>query len=179
MTIEKLIGDVIAKEGGYSHHSADRGGPTRWGVTQAVAQRHGYRGDMRHFPYRDAVAIYRIQYWLRPGFDKIAEHAPSLAAELFDTGVNMGPAVATGFLQRALNALNRNGADFHDLATDRKIGTQTIAALQQFLRKRGTNGEAVLRKAVDALQGERYITLTETRPRNEAFLYGWLANRIA
>ena len=28
------------------------------------------------------------------------------------------------------------------------------------------------------LQGERYLRLAERRPANEAFLYGWLANRI-
>jgi hypothetical protein len=36
----------------------------------------------------------------------------------------------------------------------------------------------VLVKAIDALQGERYIALAERRPANEAFLYGWLAQRI-
>ena len=36
----------------------------------------------------------------------------------------------------------------------------------------------VLLKAMEALQGERYIALAESRPANEAFLYGWLANRI-
>ena len=39
-------------------------------------------------------------------------------------------------------------------------------------------GEGVLLKAAEALQGERYVSLTERRPANEAFLYGWLANRI-
>ena len=32
-------------------------------------------------------------------------------------------------------------------------------------------------KAIEALQGERYVALAERRPANEAFLYGWLANR--
>jgi hypothetical protein len=36
----------------------------------------------------------------------------------------------------------------------------------------------VLLRALEALQGERYIRLAELRPANEAFLYGWLANRI-
>ncbi len=178
MTIEKLIEDVIAIEGDYSNHPADRGGPTRWGVTEAVARRHGYPGDMRHFPYAEAVVIYKRNYWLRPGFDKISKHAPQLAEELFDTGINMGPGVAISFLQRALNALNRNGHDFPDIKADRKIGPQTIGALEQFLQKRRTSGETVLLKAVEALQGERYIKLAEQRPANEAFLYGWLANRI-
>ena len=46
MTIDTLIDGVIGREGGYSNHPADRGGPTRWGVTEAVARANGYRGDM-------------------------------------------------------------------------------------------------------------------------------------
>ena len=111
-------------------------------------------------------------------FDEVAIHAPSLAAELFDTGINMGTGTATAFLQRALNALNREGRDYADLTVDRQIGPSTLAALQAFLRKRGTGGEAVLLKAVEALQGAHYINIAEARPSQEAFVYGWLANRI-
>ena len=111
MDVDELIDDVIGREGGYSSHPADRGGPTRWGITEAVARAHGFAGDMRSFPREEAVAIYRRRYWLRPGFDRVAELAPRIAAELFDTGVNMGPEVAAGFLQRALNALNRGASD--------------------------------------------------------------------
>lgn len=178
MDVEALIDEVIGREGGYSNHPADRGGPTRWGITEAVARSHGYHGDMRSFPRSEAAAIYRRIYWLRPGLDRVAELAPQLAAELFDTGVNMGPAVASGFLQRALNALNRGAIDFPDIAVDRRIGPRTIDALSHFLRRRGANGETVLLKAVEALQGERYVALAEQRPANEAFLYGWLANRL-
>ena len=173
-----LIDEVIAREGGYSNHPADKGGPTRWGITEAVARSHGFRGDMKSFPRAEAVAIYRRLYWLRPAFDRVAAHAPRLAAELFDTGVNMGPPVAAGFLQRALNALNRGASDFPDIPVDRQIGDRTIAALKAFLATRGKAGESVLLKACEALQGERYLSLAESRPANEAFLYGWLANRI-
>ena len=178
MEIEALIGEVIGREGGFSNHPADRGGATRWGITEAVARAHGWRGSMQDLPRAEAAAIYKRLYWLRPGFDRVAALAPGLAAELFDTGVNMGPAVAAGFLQRALNALNRGGRDYPDLALDRRIGGRTIAALAAFLEKRGAAGEAVLVKAVEALQGERYLRLAEQRPANEAFLFGWLANRI-
>lgn len=178
MTIDELIEEVIAREGGYSNHPADRGGPTRWGVTQAVARQHGFTGDMRVFPRDEAVAIYRRLYWLRPRFAEVANHAPTLAAELFDTGINMGPAVAARFLQRALNALNRIGKDYSDIVVDGAVGPATLAALDAFLGHRGPAGETVLIKAVEALQGERYLTLAERRPANEAFLYGWLANRI-
>jgi lysozyme family protein len=178
MDVTTLIEEAIGREGGYVNHPADTGGATRWGVTEAVARAHGYRGNMRFYPREEAVAVYRRIYWLRPGFDRVAALAPRLAAEMFDTGINMGPDVAAGFLQRALNALNRGGSDYPDLLVDRRIGDLTIAALAAFLALRGAPGETVLLKALEALQGERYVSLAEQRPANEAFLYGWLANRI-
>lgn len=90
----------------------------------------------------------------------------------------MGPAIGVRFLQRALNALNRNARDFPDMTVDGAIGPLTLAALDAFLALRGPAGEMVLLKAIEAQQGERYIALAERRPANEAFLYGWLANRI-
>ena len=154
--VDDLIDKIIILEGGFTDHPADRGGPTRWGITEAVARSHGYEGEMRDFPRQQAAAIYKRNYWMRPGFDRVARLAPSLAADLFDTAVNMGSGTATLFLQRALNALNRNGRDYDDIAVDRKM-----------------------LKAVEALQGARYIELAEKRSANEAFLFGWLDKRIA
>jgi lysozyme family protein len=176
--VARLIDAAIGREGGYANVPADKGGPTRWGVTEAVARVNGYAGDMRVYPRAEAVEVYRRLYWLRPHLDQVALHAPKVAAELFDTGINMGTEVAAGFLQRALNALNRGAADYADIAIDRRIGQATIAALAGFIARRGAAGEAVLVKALEALQGERYLSLSESRPANEAFLYGWLANRI-
>lgn len=178
MDISALIDEVIAREGGYGNHPADRGGPTNFGITQAVARANGFMGDMRALPRGVAEAIYRRLYWEKPGFAFVAELAPKVAAELFDTAVNMGPGMAGGFLQRALNALNRNEADYPDLKVDQSVGAKTLAALGAFLKLRGKAGERVLIVALEALQGERYMALAEKRPANEAFLYGWLANRI-
>lgn len=135
-------------------------------------------GDMKLLPRSVAEAIYRRLYWERPGYAFIAEMSWPIAAELFDTGVNMGVATATGFLQRALNALNRNQKDYPDLKVDRQAGARTFAALTAFRALRGASGDKILLKALEALQGERYVALAEQRPANEAFLYGWLANRI-
>lgn len=178
MDIAKLIDEVVAREGGYSNHPNDKGGPTCWGITQRVARTHGYMGDMRSFPRSQAAQIYQTLYWDRPRFADIAHISPKIAAELFDTAVNMGTSVAVGFLQRALNALNRQQRDYRDLLLDRRIGPVTIAALSAFLATRGSQGESVLLKALEALQGELYLSLAEQRPANEAFLYGWMANRI-
>ncbi len=176
--VDQLIDALIEREGGYTNHPADKGGPTCFGITEAVARAHGYRGTMRLLPREEAVAIYKRFYWLRPHFDEVAKRSGRLAAELFDTEANMGPAVATTFLQRALTALNRNGQDYSDLVPDGRVGEQTLFALDTFLKVRGSSGETVLLRALEALQGERYLRLAERRPANEAFLYGWLANRI-
>ena len=177
-TVDQLIEALIEREGGYVNHPAARGGPTRYGITEAVARAHGYRGAMADLPHDEAAAIYRRLFWLRPGFDAIAGRSAALAAELFDTGVNMGPAVATTFLQRALTALNRGGRDYADLTPDGNAGPRTLAALDGYFAARGAAGETVLLRALEALQGERYLRLAEQRPANEAFLYGWLANRM-
>ena len=179
MGVDEMIDALIEREGGYVDNAADKGGPTCFGITQAVARANGYAGSMRELPRAEAEEIYRRLYWLRPRLDEIARRSPRIAGELFDTGVNMGPAVAITFLQRALTALNRNGGDYPDLVPDGRVGPQTLAALDAFLDLRGeAAGEQVLLRAIEALQGERYLRLAERRPSNEAFLYGWLANRI-
>lgn len=179
MDVDDLIDELIEREGGFVDHPADRGGPTCFGITEAVARAHGYGGAMARLPREQAAAIFRRLYWLRPRFDQVAERASRVAAELFDTGANMGPAVAATFLQRALTALNRGGQDYPDLVPDGRVGPSTLAALDAFLDVRGrASGETVLLRAIEALQGERYLRLAEKRPANEAFLYGWLANRI-
>ena len=179
MDVDELIDELIEREGGYVSHPADKGGPTRFGITEAVARAHGYRGAMKQLPREEAAGIYRRLYWLRPKLDHVARRAARIAAELFDTGINMGPSVAVTFLQRALTALNRNGADYPDLTPDGRIGGRTLEALDAFMAARGrAGGETVLLRALEALQGERYLRLAERRPANEAFLYGWLANRV-
>src|SRR3546814_18289233 len=71
----------------------------------------------------------------------------------------MGTAIAAGFLQRALNALNRTARDYPDIAVDRITGPRTLAALDAFLRVRHAGGDTVLLPAMEALQGERLIPL--------------------
>lgn len=177
MDIYGLIDEVIAREGGYSNHPNDRGGATRWGVTQAVARKYGYLGDMRNLPREKAVEIYHNIYWKTPRLEQIAHFAPILAAEIFDTAVNMGTHTAIRFLQRSLNAL-QDDEDRALLTLDGVIGSQSLSALERYLKLRGARGERVLTRAIDSLQGAKYIRLAEKRPANRVFLFGWLANRV-
>jgi len=91
LDIDQLVDGVIDREGGYSDQPADKGGPTCFGITEAVARANGYAGPMEKLPRGTAVAIYKGLYWLRPRLDEVANRSAGLASELFDTGVNMGP----------------------------------------------------------------------------------------
>ncbi|API59645.1 hypothetical protein BSL82_10205 [Tardibacter chloracetimidivorans] len=173
MNIEAELEELLKREGGYVNHPADRGGPTNFGITQAVARATGYAGDMRNLPRETAKAIYRKQYWTAPGFDRIDRLAPAVAAELFDTGVNMGTGVAARFLQRALNTFSGG------LVVDGQIGQKTLDALSAFLLKRGNRGHLNLVKVLNGFQVERYAEIVEKNPSQRAFFYGWIDARVA
>ncbi len=170
---------TVGLEGGYVDDPRDSGGATKYGITQAVARAHGYAGPMRDLPLDVAKAIYRKSYWDALNLDLVAQQSAKIAGEMFDTGVNMGISIPGRWLQRALNALNRGGKDYPDLAVDGKPGPATAAALAAFIRVRGKAGESVLLALLNGLQAAFYLDLTERRSKDEAFLYGWLANRVA
>lgn len=176
---DTLIAKLLPLEGGYSNNPADAGGETNWGVTIGVARENGYAGSMRAMTQAQAAAIYRAKYYAKPGIYLLAPLSAKIAGEMFDTGVNMGTGTAGIFLQRALNALNEQGKDYPDIVVDGGVGPGTAAALRSLLATRGPGAEAVVLKALNCLQGARYIELAEGRSANEAFEFGWLANRVS
>lgn len=179
MNFEAIIDRILLAEGGYVDNSDDSGGPTNFGITQAVARANGYDGDMRDLPEHLAREIYRKRYIVRPGFDKVAAIDPDIALELVDTGVNMGPQRAGEFFQRALNGFNQQGSRYADLFVDGQVGEVTRTALKAYLRWRGAGGKKVMLRALNCLQGAFYIELAESRPKDEAFVYGQILNRVA
>ncbi len=128
-----IIDNTIGKEGGYSNHPSDRGGPTRWGITQDVARANGYAGDMRQLPRELAVSIYLKRYWTQPRFSTIEPISVVIAEKMFDIGVNMGVSWPTIFLQQALNVLNRQGKDYSDINEDGDLGPASRSALAAYL----------------------------------------------
>ena len=178
MSITSIIQDIIKVEGGYTNDPSDSGGETCWGITVATARAAGFTGSMKDLTQQQAYDIYYKQYVVAPGFDKVLPLSEKIAAELVDTGVNMGVVVAGKFLQQSLNALNDGATQYADLVVDGAIGKGSISALQTFLNKRGADGEVVLLRALNALQAAKYISLAETSPKNERFLYGWFLNRV-
>lgn len=178
MTKDQIFDAILGKEGGYVNNPADKGGPTRWGITEKTARAHGYAGDMRVLPRETALSILTADYWTGPRFDLVAAVSPAIAAEICDTGVNMGPSVPAMWLQRWLTAMNSTGTLYPDLIPDGQIGPRTVVALTSFLKSRGKEGETVLLRALNCSQGARYLELAEQRAANETFLYGWIKERV-
>lgn len=176
---DEMVREVIRIEGGYVNRPDDSGGPTRYGITEDVARRHGYTGAMNNLPLALAISIYKKDYWDRLKLDEVEKLSPAIAHELFDTAINQGVERASEFLQRLLNVLNLKQAIYKDLRVDGQVGPATILALKSYLKARkGADGETVFIRGLNALQGAFYITLAERREKDEAFVYGWLLNRV-
>jgi len=133
---------------------------------------------MRSMPRVTAVAIYRQEYAIKPGFAAVAEIFSRVGEKLFDTGVNMGPARPALWLQEWLNALNQGGTLWPDLREDGDIGPATLAALRSYKAKRGAEGEARLLAGITGDQAVRYKQIARANPSQEAFVYGWLGRAL-
>lgn len=180
MNIEQYLDALIKREGGYVNDPLDHGHATKFGITQAVARSYGYQGAMENLTLETAREIYRNQYWLEPRFDQVNLISALIAEELFDTGVNCGISFTKPLLQRALNLLNRQGKEgWVDLKVAGEYGPATLQALIKYIKNRGKEGEKVLVRLLNIMQGQRYIEITEINPKHEQFFYGWLANRIS
>ena len=90
---------ILDFEGDYSDDAHDRGGKTRFGITELVARAHGYGGDMRELPLDVARDIYRQSYWEACKCDLLPW---PLSCLVFDAAVNQGVSAASRMMQRAL-----------------------------------------------------------------------------
>ena len=176
---DRLIGATLGLEGGYVDNPADKGGPTNWGVTQALARQYGYAGDMRAMTRDQASAILRQEFWTGPHLDQLAIVSERVAGKLLDTGINMGMAQPVTWLQRGLNVLNRRGADYADLPVTGHVGPLTLQALQGLVKARGlVRAERVLLIILQGFQTVYFVELGERLPADETFEDGWLENRV-
>ena len=153
MTFDEAFEILLRVEGGYSNHKDDRGGATRWGVTEAVARRHGYVGDMKDYPLAEAKKVYRVSYWDTLRLNDIR---PELRFDLFDSAVNSGVAQTVRWVQRILH-VNDDGI----------LGVVTLNAL----------ATANAAKFLAKFNGQRLLFMTSLGTWH-SFGRGW-ARRIA
>lgn len=175
MTFDDSVHAILQSEGGWSNDKRDSGGETMYGITEFVARQDGYSGDMRDLTEEQAKGIYRRRFWDLIKGDAVAALSEAVAAEMFDTAVNQGVSRAVEYLQRALNVFSSGPS----LKVDGAIGPVTLAALTAMLQRRGKQGEVVLVRALNGLQCAFYIDLAERRQKDEAYVYGWILNRVS
>ncbi|MDZ7893624.1 MAG: glycosyl hydrolase 108 family protein [Sphingobium sp.] len=84
--------------------------PTNWGITQALARKGGYQGDMRDLPRSRAFAIYWQQFVIARGSTCSHRDRPRLRPRSFGYGRQHGCALGRDVpAARTLNALQRAG----------------------------------------------------------------------
>lgn len=166
----------------YTDNPNDSGGPTKYGITlKALAT---YRKievtavDVENLTREEAIAIYTENYINKPGFANLVDIDNTVGLECIDTGVNMGPIIATMFLQRSLNAFSNNGTLWPKIIVDGQCGQATINVVHDMQLLRGQEGMAVLSILLNCMQGNKYLELAENNIKDGSFIYGWIKNRI-
>ncbi len=166
--IDQIISAMIAKwEGtGYSDHPADRGGPTKFGITGRTLGE--YLGkpvtpdQVKSMSWQQAVAIYRERYWFGANIDRLPEE---LQPVIFDMAVNHGPGTAVRLLQHALGDLGR------PMIGDGRLGKITTGIAAGLIKQLGAKA------VVDAICDRRrayYADIIAHDPSQRAFQHGWL-----
>jgi lysozyme family protein len=161
---EWAVEHTLKAEGVFSNHRWDPSGKTKYGITDAVARRHGHRVEDLTVP--QATAIYRSDYWNALGLDRIAAASWRVAMELFDTAVNTGPGRATKIAQEALATVFEQ-----DLVIDGGMGPKTQAAILRVIPRY----EPHLVAALNGFQFAYYLwLLRQQHPAAKKAIKGWM-----
>lgn len=100
-TFDSAIGDVLRAEGGYVNDPVDRGGATKYGISQKAYPKL----DIANLTEAQAREIYKRDYWDKIGADALPENLRELA---FDAAVNQG----VGWTKKALKRAGGDAAEF-------------------------------------------------------------------
>lgn len=176
------IDHLMNVEGGdkFTDIKSDRGGKTRFGVTETKANefkdvwpKFNFNGDTSTLPYELAYHIYKVDFWDRLQLTPISQIHPLIADRMLDIAVNRGQGTAATYLQRLLNVFNGRGRDYPDLKVDGVLGAVSINALKAFIAKRGHPGCKSIIVGLLSLQNTSYIAIAENDPSQEDFSNGW------
>lgn len=107
-TFDSAIGDVLRAEGGYVNDPVDRGGATKYGISQKAYPKL----DIANLTEAQAREIYKRDYWDKIGADALPENLRELA---FDAAVNQG----VGWTKKALKQAGGDAAEFLRLREQR------------------------------------------------------------
>lgn len=167
VAVEAMIDDVIRREGGFVDHPADRGGPTKFGITQATLARYlgraVKRAEIEQLSPDQARQIYRRDYYHGPRIDQLPARIQPF---VFDCAVNHGAGRAIGFVQQVCSQ-----AGFGQLVIDGVCGPKTIRAAHDAA---WTMKDWLLAALVEERRNF-YHAIVARNPSQAVFLDGWLA----
>lgn len=159
---EKIFDYLLKVEGGYSNDKHDKGGKTKYGITEEEAREFEYKGNMQDLTMDFAKNIYLKKYYLGNKLDKVAND--KVALSICDWAVNSGKNGIKN-AQIAINQLTNANLD-----TDGIIGSKTLEALNT------VDPENFL-EVYHNLQRIYYRSKVADDKTQENFLAGWL-NRV-
>ena len=147
---DKAIEKTLINEGGYVFDKDDRGGETNFGISKKAYP----NVDIKNLTVTGAKEIYKRDYWDKVRADDITSQA--VAAELFDTAVNMGVRTASKLLQGCTG-----------VTPDGFIGDKSLEAINAV-------DEELLMLRFKLAKIARYVYLAKRRPANRKYLLGWI-----
>lgn len=148
--------ETLGLEGGYSDVPGDRGGRTKYGITESTFRHALERGivsgvkDVKDLNTAQAKAIYKVLYWFPLRLQSVRNTA--IAAEIFDTAVNTGIATAALITQLSLDYLGE------DIEIDGILGTATLGLVNKWCVK----DPVALFKILNGFQFIHYCSLVNT-----------------
>lgn len=179
--LEKIIALIIRYEGGpkVTNHPADRGGVTKYGITQgswvAYCNRMRFptsRRDVTKITADDAVAFYRNLFTNSCSLPFLP--TPGLQHFVFDCVVHHGAKRAGSLLQRAVNdVLRAYHSKLPPLVVDGNVGEKTLAAVEMVVK----SNRSMLMEMLRLNRVNLIKRIIEQRPDQRVFYKGWL-NRI-
>ena len=159
---ERIFDYLLRVEGGYSDDENDKGGKTKFGITEEEARDFGYKGNMQDLTKDFAKNIYLKKYYLGNKLDKVVND--KVALSICDWAVNSGRN-GTKNAQIAINQLTNANLDVDGIIGNKTLETLNSADPEKFL------------EVYHNLQRIYYKGKVEADRTQEGFLTGWL-NRV-
>jgi lysozyme family protein len=157
---------ILELEGIYSDDKEDKGGRTKFGITEKVAREYGWKESMLSLPLYMAEKIYYDQFWQKANLSKISEISPAIAVKLFETSINCGTRRAIRWFQKSLNSLKLSSF----LEVDGLIGKKTIKA---FITRQHYLDHVTILKMINTYQSFHYINICNADHSQKKFIRGW------
>ena len=142
---EKHINDLLEFEGGYVDDPIDRGGATKYGISQKAYPRL----DIKNLTRQQAKDIYYKDYWYKASCQFLPDYLKFIH---FDTAVNSGVRTANRMLQKCIGTVTVDGI----------IGSKTLAMVSSV-----TLAQYIAERSLF------YAKIVKRNPSQIRFIVGW------